>query len=69
MSYFTTRGEVVLDDWVAQGRCSSCHIELDLEDGCPDCEDMCEQCGKYLWKEEDVRRSEELICNECWLEN
>jgi aminoglycoside phosphotransferase family enzyme len=69
LSYFTTRGDLVLDDWAARGKCASCHSDLDLDDGCYECDEMCFSCGKYLWKEEDTRRSEDLICNECWLEN
>jgi PHP family Zn ribbon phosphoesterase len=70
MSYFTwDMGSDVLDDWAARGVCSSCHVQLDLEDGCPDCDEKCEECGKYLWQEEDTRVSEELLCNECWSVN
>lgn len=39
MGYFSVEGEVLLDDYVAQGLCPNCYnaIEYRLSDECPDC--------------------------------
>jgi hypothetical protein len=73
MSYFTwDMGSDVLDDWAARGVCSSCHVQLDLEDGCPDCDEKCQQCDEYMFTFDEPYHkvvNDEPMCPDCWLEN
>jgi hypothetical protein len=72
VSYFTTSGEVVLDDYVARGICTGCYTRLDYKEGCPDCDEQCQKCGEYMWTTDEStwkKVDDEPMCQDCWLEN
>jgi hypothetical protein len=73
LSYFTWDGRSeVLDDYVARGICTGCYKEFDHLQGCPDCDAKCQQCGDYMFHNEEQLQKmvdDEPMCPDCWLEN
>ena len=61
-----------LDDYVAQGLCTLCYTKLDYKEGCPDCDEKCQECGEYMFTFENKLHKivdEETMCPDCWSKN